>query len=495
MRETASHRPIVWHGLSLSLVAFTAALGAGVLVALIGWGVLLLVALLLTGVAAVAGGRWALAGALAWFALLPTQFVPPLRFSAAGLTLDPVKCLLLCMLLLGLMRWSHRAGRLDHRVMSLTPQGWLTIALFGALSISAVFASQRMDALQWTAHWVLSGLVLSVIVALALKGQGAVGIRTVLWSMVGMGVLIGVYAVAESVIHANPVVEGWLGLIYRSESSFTIARSAAGALPYKPHVVPYRALSLIGHPVFAAVAMAPAAAVAVGLAGVTAGWRRTAASLSALIIVTGIVASGTRGSLLAAGVGAVVALIGVVRPGTTSGGSRVVLATALTGVLVVGLMMSGAVPAIGAAERLTQDIAASESFEHRFLTGSAALRVALRHPVTGVGAGGFRRAYAAEVSGLDPIASIEDPARLSVDNMYLLAGADFGVVVTALLVALMVGMWRLFGDQEHRLFTPALRGAVAAVAVSWFFADALYVASAAAVFWVLLGASGLVRPR
>jgi len=481
---------------SIELLLVVAAVAAGLLVAQTGVLALLMLVLLVTGIVAVSGGRWALSGILTWFALLPTQFVPPLRFAIAGLTLDPVKVLLVCVLLLVSYQWASRAhGSRGELPFDLTAQGWLTVAFVGMLLVSALVADQRMDALQWTAHWILSGLAVAVIIAVWLDGRGESGTRALLWSILGLGVLIGGYTLVESLLHANPVVELWLDLIYRAESTFTIARSAAGALPYKPYQVPYRALSLIGHPVFAATMMAPAAAVGVGVAATCTGWRKGIAFLAALVVVVGIMATGTRGSLLASGVGIATAVLSVARPGTARRGRRAIVAMGLAVALVVGLMLSGAIPAIGAAQRLTQGVTSSESFDHRLVTGTAALSVAIRHPVTGVGAGGFRRAYAVEVSGLDPISSIEDPARLSVDNMYLLAGADLGLLATALMVSLMVGMWRRFGAEEWGEYSPAFRGAVAAVAVSWFFADALYVASAAVLFWVLLGASGLVRAR
>ncbi len=76
------------------------------------------------------------------------------------------------------------------------------------------------------------------------------------------------------------------------------------------------------------------------------------------------------------------------------------------------------------------------------------LAIAARHPLTGVGTGGFPRAYAAQVAGTGK-AETHNP-----HNEFLHLAVQVGVLGAILLVALFVFQWRL----AARLPTPMYRG-------------------------------------
>ncbi|MBL9030398.1 MAG: O-antigen ligase family protein [Phycisphaerae bacterium] len=143
------------------------------------------------------------------------------------------------------------------------------------------------------------------------------------------------------------------------------------------------------------------------------GRERLIACAGAVVMLSGVIATGTRGAWIAsAGLLAIVGAVAAVRSlrrgsrGEPKSAVRAVLAWGLAAVVVAGLVWLLAGSAIGRrVEQARTDLAAAARGEYRTDTGARllmwtwAIREASARPLTGVGAGGFRawaRAHAAD---------------------------------------------------------------------------------------------------
>jgi O-antigen ligase len=95
------------------------------------------------------------------------------------------------------------------------------------------------------------------------------------------------------------------------------------------------------------------------------------------------------------------------------------------------------------------------------------LQIIAEHPITGVGSGGFARAYAEKVKGTDAQATVNP------HNDYLMLAAQAGLPALLLLLALYVLLWREAPRLATRLERDALRGLVLTIAIAGLFNSAL----------------------
>jgi O-antigen ligase len=91
------------------------------------------------------------------------------------------------------------------------------------------------------------------------------------------------------------------------------------------------------------------------------------------------------------------------------------------------------------------------------------VQIVRRHPVVGVGTGGFATAYAKQVYGTS-MPPLDQP-----ENQYLLTTVQFGIVGLAVLLALFATQWRLAARLGSRTETQLARGLVIAMVVGCFF--------------------------
>jgi O-antigen ligase len=106
---------------------------------------------------------------------------------------------------------------------------------------------------------------------------------------------------------------------------------------------------------------------------------------------------------------------------------------------------------------------ATKSIEYRLEFYANTLRIVSDHPLTGVGTGGFKRAYAAQVQGTGML-STSNP-----HNMYLIVAAELGVLGVLLLVYLLAVEWHSAGRLSSPDYVLLARGVVLTVAISGLF--------------------------
>lgn len=95
------------------------------------------------------------------------------------------------------------------------------------------------------------------------------------------------------------------------------------------------------------------------------------------------------------------------------------------------------------------------------------LQIIAEHPLTGVGTGGFARAYAEKVKGTPA------PATTNPHNDYVLIGAQVGIPGMALLIALYLTLWSAARHLDTPLYRDLARGLVLTMAIGGLFSSAI----------------------
>jgi O-antigen ligase len=211
------------------------------------------------------------------------------------------------------------------------------------------------------------------------------------------------------------------------------------------------------------------------LAGLLSSRRRTVWAVALVILAAALVASYSRGALLAAA-----ATLGwfVLRV-------RAFRLPALA-VVAVAIAVVGAV-APGAYVRRMQEMAAGRfdrSILLRFRFARMAVDIAGSHPVLGIGAGNFIRV---------------NPLKLVVHNTYLETAAELGIPALGMLIAVLAlsmrDLWRTrrllvaWGEKRQVLVITALEAAVVGTATFWLTASMGWNKTA----WFVLGAAAASR--
>lgn len=126
----------------------------------------------------------------------------------------------------------------------------------------------------------------------------------------------------------------------------------------------------------------------------------------------------------------------------------------------------------------------------RLESWSNSFEIVKRHPLIGVGTGGFAAAYAEQVAGTSMLRSPQ------AENQYLTTTVQLGVVGLAALLALFAVQWRLASHLATRMQTDLARGLVLMMAVGCLF-NSFLLDHAESIFYAWL--TGLVfarlRPR
>jgi O-antigen ligase len=192
-----------------------------------------------------------------------------------------------------------------------------------------------------------------------------------------------------------------------------------------------------GDPNFLAAGLVPAMALTAGLAAVTRGTRRRMALLAcAAVLIVGLIATGSRGGLVAAGVAAGGALL-------VARGKRLsILAIFVTVVLIGGLWV--ATTSSSSLSRV-RDFGTGNG---RIDLWTVALRMGDAHPITGVGLEAFpeeagkyiRRPGRLQSGQLGAQLILQQPHEAH--NTYLQMFAETGIVGAALLVAVVIAAMR-----------------------------------------------------
>lgn len=217
-----------------------------------------------------------------------------------------------------------------------------------------------------------------------------------------------------------------------------------------------------GDPNYTAAQLVPAAALAVGLLpGVRDPIARLGLAGALVALLAGLIATQSRGGLIAAAVAAVVA---VLLAGPFRG--RALAAVGLS-ILVCGLAFSFAPAAV---ERITDFEAGGTGREELWLVG---WRVVEDHPLVGVGLGNFQEAspdYVREPGALEWVNLIAEDPHVA-HNVVLQSAAELGVPATALLLLIvvicvhagLVAARRFEEDGQRALGVLARAGVVASV--------------------------------
>lgn len=183
-----------------------------------------------------------------------------------------------------------------------------------------------------------------------------------------------------------------------------------------------------GDPNYTAAQLVPAAALAIGLLpGVRDPLARLGLVGALVALLAGLIATQSRGGLIAAAVAAVVA---VLLAGPFRG--RALAAVGLS-ILVCGLVFSASPAAV---ERITDFEAGGTGREELWLVG---WRVVADHPLVGVGLGGFQEAapgYVREPGALEWVNLIAEDPHVA-HNIVLQSAAELGIPATALLLLVM----------------------------------------------------------
>jgi hypothetical protein len=189
----------------------------------------------------------------------------------------------------------------------------------------------------------------------------------------------------------------------------------------------------IGDPNFWAQMLVFAAPVALWFALRWSGWSRIAGVAGLVAILAGIVASGSRGGLIALAAAAL-----VLAAASGPRGRRLAL--------LVPVALVGAVFATGQGERFAQVAAVTdpvaaedEAVRGRASENIAAFQMFADHPVTGVGAGNYGERYPAYAPaiGLDSRVGPREP-----HSAYLEAAAESGIAAALALIALFgIAIW------------------------------------------------------
>ena len=117
--------------------------------------------------------------------------------------------------------------------------------------------------------------------------------------------------------------------------------------------------------------------------------------------------------------------------------------------------------------RWTPEAADGTSVGQRIGYYRTTMQIIAEHPLTGVGTGGFTRAYAEKVKGSGA------PATTNPHNDYLLMGAQVGIPGVALLLALYVTLWVSARNLGSPLNRDLARGLVLTLAIGGLFNSVL----------------------
>jgi O-antigen ligase len=176
----------------------------------------------------------------------------------------------------------------------------------------------------------------------------------------------------------------------------------------------------------------------------------------------------SRGAFLAAAAGVAVILI---QGRSVQWQAIIVLALGIPAVVMLGANFH-VIENLGASDRAAADLSANNGL--RFQAAELAVRVAIQHPLRGVGYWMFPT-YAARSGGFG--------VYIMTHNDYLRLAAEAGVLA---LVAFLVLIW--LGTARRRCGDLAvLRAVVVAYAVGLLFANPLAILGVSAPFWVALG--------
>jgi O-antigen ligase len=276
----------------------------------------------------------------------------------------------------------------------------LLVSLLAWVSLSTIWSVDPSSSIQTALLWWIA-IALLLIVATSLTRRRHL-------VMVCTGFVIGaLFSVVAGVLPNIP-----------------IASDVAGTAEAGRFVGSY------GDPNFLAAGLVPALAICVGLVAVLEDLRwRIALAGTAIVLIVGLLASGSRGGLVAAAV-AIVAAVVLAR------GRRLPLVAAALAVVLLGAVWFGASSSSG-VDRIRE-----------FGTGNGRVdlwRIAIRmgeaHPIDGVGIGGFPEAASKYLRRPGRLQSGQLGAQLvlrkphETHNMYLQMFAETGLVGLLLLVA------------------------------------------------------------
>lgn len=312
---------------------------------------------------------------------------------------------------------------------------WLKVGLAVALAAlaSASLTDRRILRELVAAHGRLIVLLTGFLTWLALSilwsEQASAAFSEWLKVLLSVGVLVLVVAAVTEPRHAR-----WVVITFAAMGIFSAAIGLAGVTsgPANPDAAAElaqtgRITAGLGDPNILAATLLVAAILCLVLAATSRGLPRPLWSAGAVLSITGLAATQSRGGLIAVAVALVTALFVFRR--------HVIPVLALGAVLLgVGVVYFLAVP--GAGERVTSDRDAGSGRTELWIVG---WRAFADHPVRGVGLNQFRaesKRYVLEPGSLNYVGLISERP-VVVHNTYLQSMAETGLVGLALFLAVV----------------------------------------------------------
>jgi hypothetical protein len=415
----------------------------------------LLAAAGVVGLLAAVGGawlflRWPWLIALAALACVPARIPVKLGSDSANLLIP-----LYAVVVAAALAFAYRLLRGDERSRELGPLAWPLAAFVAWSGLSLAWSEDlRQGAITLLFFFLPFGLLAIVLARLPWSRRWLEGVYGLLGLMAVVFAFVGLYQWANRDVFWNPkviVANAYApsGFFYRVNSVF-----------YDPSIYGrFLVLAILASLVIVLYSKRP----------------RIAVSLVVVIAVTwvGLFFSFSQSSFVAL-------VCGVLAAAAFAWRRRAVAATVLAGALLLAIGVSA--PSLAAPSGLNK----ASSGRYKLITNG--IRIALSHPVQGVGIGGFKRAYAKRfhLKGKEPkkAASHDTPVTVA---------AETGVPGLALLGWLFVGgmlaAWRGVSSSfrgQTRLILGLLFGAIAVHSLFYnaFFEDPM--------MWGLLGLIALV---
>ena len=277
-------------------------------------------------------------------------------------------------------------------------------------------------------------------------------LRAILLTIAGTGLLVAIYAVAQSF--------GIEPLVARSTYTF---RSSTGAL--------VRVCSTLGHSDYLGNFLLYTTLVTAALGVTERGLLRVLAITAAGLSVAAIALSGTRGSWIGMVAGVVVFAIFELRRGSASFLTKRRLLFAAAGIVVLAGLVGLSPASHSAMARARALMNEGVSSSGRVILWRDSIKMVSEFPIIGCGPEGFRKAFlrfkSRELAQLSPKANNESPhnAYLAAAISYGLAGAGLYVAMIVLALAFLMRARRRVREEPLRIVITGIISSIAAVLV------------------------------
>jgi len=415
----------------------------------------------MAGASVMTGGRTAvpvlIASALAYVSLLPYPYIAgPVFHTIPVLRLVPLGIGLV--LAVYLLAWKI----LDHNKEHALPLAAPLLGLFLVQTLGSIQSVDPGASLGKTAFYFVTGPVF-FLAASVIDRRAA---RALLLAVAVLGLVSGLVSVIEVLTGSVPL----FGHAYEANNPYVHYEGLVG-----------RSFGLAGHPVFLG------GFFVLALAAAFYAVRTAEGPVLKLFAFVGL-AAGLVGLFLtfSRGAWAAVAVSAIVFYGRRLHVARAIAAAAVLVALIVGLSASsGRVWEVLKSRDPVSEYVGNADTAHRLRAFGLTARIMGDVPLLGAGTGNYRTLYNRYRDRADD----SRQTYATPDNMYLAALAETGMAGLALLVFILMALYRLLSGDGLSEDALALAGsaAVAGFCVDIFFFDAFYVESLRVLFWSMAG--------